>query len=167
MKRRKNVKANFIYLIIAILCAFLLGFNLGRGANKKTEQLIRPEAEVQEITPTPTSTPKPKLSYYYGKASWYDAIFDGQNCDDKDCIMANGQPYNPYALTTACPNRFPLGTVFRVTYQEKSIKVVCTDRGAFEKIWGRALDLSKESFKALAPLSQGVIWAEIEEIKND
>jgi len=61
MKRRKNVKANFIYLIIAILCAFLLGFNLGRGANKKTEQLIRPEAEVQEITPTPTPSEGDKV----------------------------------------------------------------------------------------------------------
>ena len=128
--------------------------------------LIKNEPKI--VSPIPADgqvilvSPKPK---YYGKVSWYKAVFDGKNCDDKDCITAFGEIFTGNELTTACPARYPLGTKFRVTHKRNSVEVVCDDRGIFEKKFGRLLDLSEKAFSQLAATSAGIIWAEIEVIK--
>ena len=71
---------------------------------------------------------------------------------------------NPQAFTTACWAEYPKGTKFKVTYNSKSVIVVCSDRGNFKQM-GRMLDLSSGAFKSLAPLRLGIIKAKIEVIK--
>jgi rare lipoprotein A len=86
-----------------------------------------------------------------GKATWYGPGFYGRP-------MANGKPYNPWAMTAAS-NDYPLGTVLVVTYT-KAITVEVTDRGAFD----HALDLSQGAFYALVGSTEpGVIEVEIQE----
>ena len=70
-------------------------------------------------------------------------------------IMANGQPMNPDALTTASRD-LPLGTKIVVTNPAngKSVRVTVTDRGPF--VHGRLLDLSYGAFAHVAKTSQGV-----------
>ena len=69
--------------------------------------------------------------------------------------MANGQPMNPDALTTAHPS-LPLGS--RVSVRNlangKSVQVTVTDRGPF--YGGRILDLSAGAFSRIADASQGI-----------
>jgi len=69
--------------------------------------------------------------------------------------MANGQPKNPNALTTA-HRSFPFGTKLRVVNQDngRSVVVTVTDDGPH--IAGRALDLSYGAFRQIANTSQGV-----------
>ena len=69
--------------------------------------------------------------------------------------MANGQPMNPEALTTASRD-LPLGTKIVVTNPAngKSVRVTVTDRGPF--VYGRLLDLSHGAFSRVAEASQGV-----------
>lgn len=83
-----------------------------------------------------------------GKASFYAEAHHGKT-------MANGRPFNMHAMTAAS-NTLPLGSNARVTAGKRSVGVKITDTGAFGK-YGRIIDLSKASFKALAPLSRGVI----------
>jgi len=69
--------------------------------------------------------------------------------------MANGQPMNPDALTTASRD-LPLGTKIVVTNPAngKSVRVTVTDRGPF--VHGRLLDLSYGAFAHVAKTSQGI-----------
>jgi rare lipoprotein A len=69
--------------------------------------------------------------------------------------MANGQPMNPNALTTA-HRTLPLGSKIIVTNPAngKSVKVTVTDRGPFHG--DRRLDLSHGAFSRVAEASQGV-----------
>ena len=69
--------------------------------------------------------------------------------------MANGQPMNPEALTTASRD-LPLGTKIVVTNPAngKSVRVTVTDRGPF--VHGRLLDLSHGAFSRVAEASQGI-----------
>jgi rare lipoprotein A len=83
-----------------------------------------------------------------GKASFYAEAHHGKT-------MANGRPFNMNAMTAAS-NTLPLGSNARVTAGRRSVVVKITDTGGFGK-YGRIIDLSKASFKALAPLSRGVI----------
>jgi len=83
-----------------------------------------------------------------GKASFYAEAHHGKT-------MANGRPFNMHAMTAAS-NTLPLGSNARVTSGKRSVVVKITDTGGFGK-YGRIIDLSKASFKALAPLSRGVI----------
>ena len=69
--------------------------------------------------------------------------------------MANGQPMNPQALTTA--HRYlPFGTRLLVSNPNngKAVTVTVTDRGPF--IAGRDLDLSYGAFSRIASPGQGV-----------
>lgn len=84
-----------------------------------------------------------------GKASWYGGSFHGRK-------TASGEVYNKYAMTCAAADWIPMGSILQVKYGVKIITVRVNDRGAFEK-HGRTLDLSEAAFKALAPLSRGVI----------
>lgn len=83
-----------------------------------------------------------------GKASFYAEAHHGKT-------MANGRPFNMNAMTAAS-NSLPLGSNARVTAGKRSVVVKITDTGGFGK-YGRIIDLSKASFRALAPLSRGVI----------
>ncbi|MDO8605613.1 MAG: septal ring lytic transglycosylase RlpA family protein [Phaeospirillum sp.] len=71
---------------------------------------------------------------YFGVASWYGPGFKGQR-------TANGETFNPKALTAAHPT-LPFGTLVEVSRpgRKKSVVVCITDRGPFT---GRAIDLSR------------------------
>ena len=78
---------------------------------------------------------------YFGIASWYGPGFSGQR-------TANGERFNPKALTAAHPT-LPFGTLVEVsrTDRKKKAVVVCiTDRGPFT---GRAIDLSRAAARRL------------------
>ena len=118
--------------------------------------IVRERVDVVEVGRVEQS------DYYFGKASWY-----GQDYCEKhnlSCRMANGERFDENAFTAACPLHWQLGQQLEVTHKDKSIVVECTDRGGFEKIYGRITDLSKASFAALAPTSQGIIKVKIKEI---
>ena len=76
--------------------------------------------------------------------------------------MANGKIFDKNSLTCA-HNSYPFGTKLKVSYQGKSVVVIVTDRGGFNKL-GRVIDLSEGAFKKLAPLSKGVIKVKIEKL---
>jgi len=77
--------------------------------------------------------------------------------------MANGQPFNPRALTAAS-YRYPLGTRLLVSHGQKNVYVFVTDRGPAKRL-GRDIDLSEEAFKQLSNLGVGVITVNIKQIK--
>jgi len=81
-----------------------------------------------------------------GVATWYGGpLFNGKP-------MANGESYNPWAMTAAS-NNYPLGTVLEVEYRS-IITVTVTDRGGF----GHLLDLSQGAFHGLVQSNEpGVI----------
>lgn len=91
-----------------------------------------------------------------GKASHYGGNYhQGRK-------MANGKIFDKNSLTCA-HNSYPFGTKLKVSYQGKSVVVIVTDRGGFNKL-GRVIDLSEGAFKKLAPLSKGVIKVKIEKL---
>ena len=99
------------------------------------------------------SRPVPKPKTYTGLASWYGF----ESCvNPTDCRIADGSRFTENDFTLACVYRFPLGTRFRLSYKGKTVEARCTDRGNFDRL-GRTFDLSKGTFRALAPLSVGQI----------
>jgi rare lipoprotein A (peptidoglycan hydrolase) len=100
------------------------------------------------------------------KASWYDrsACFDRKY--GYECRTANGEIFNEEAFTMACSYEFPLGSVFRLYYNGKSAKAVCTDRGNFAK-YGRTFDLSIGLFRFFEVPSKGVITLEYEKENHE
>ena len=165
-----------------ILAAFIAGMILGalfRGRayavnNNKTTMLSPlPTAITAEETqyserPMPqgnrTNLSIPTIpSVIRGKASWYgNADSECLGCSP-DRITASGRQFNEMEFTAACAKRFSLGQTLEVRYQQKVVRVTCTDRGGFEEGYGRILDLSKASFAELAPLGKGVIDVEVME----
>ena len=97
------------------------------------------------------------------RASWYgvDDTCGNWYSQGKRCLTADGTEFTGQYGLVACWDDYDFGTVFRVSYGDKTIDVVCHDRGAFREL-GRFLDLSENSFKSLAPLSQGVIEVNVE-----
>jgi rare lipoprotein A len=81
---------------------------------------------------------------YTMKASWYDCVKPGECSRNK--ITANGEKFNPYALTAAHKS-LPFGTRLKVTYKGRSIIVRINDRGPFVK--GRHLDLSRAAARKI------------------
>ena len=77
-------------------------------------------------------------------ASWYDCAKPGECSKSK--ITANGEKFNPNALTAA-HKTLPFGTKLRVTYRGKSVIVRINDRGPFVK--GRHLDLSRAAARRI------------------
>lgn len=69
--------------------------------------------------------------------------------------MANGQPMNPQAMTTAHPS-LPMGTRLKVVNPAngKGVSLVVADRGPYAG--GRILDLSYGAFARIASPSQGL-----------
>lgn len=91
-----------------------------------------------------------------GKASWYGEKFHGK-------LTASGHKYNMNQKTAAY-HHAPFGSILKVTNKSngKSVKVIVTDTGAFEKKYGRKIDLSKASFKKIAKLNEGIIDVKVE-----
>lgn len=92
-----------------------------------------------------------------GRASYYAPKF-------KNRLTANGERYNPEALTAAHP-KAPFGTLLLVKRKRtgRSVVVRVNDRGPH--IRGRILDLSNAAARKLGILSAGV--AEVEVYKVD
>lgn len=89
------------------------------------------------------------------KSSCGQASFYGHGDGFAWRTMANGQPMNPQALTTAHPS-LPMGTKLRVTNPAngKSVVLTVVDRGPYHG--GRILDLSYAAFQKIASSSQGL-----------
>lgn len=154
-------------LIGAVAASLILGALIGRSTAYANQPMLSPlptsfvESGNDPVLPSPIPTPK----VIRGKASWYGN-------SDSEClgcspnrITASGRKYDEMGFTAACAKRFALGQTLEVRYREKVVRVVCTDRGGFEKGYGRILDLSKASFAKLAPLGSGVIDVEVVEEK--
>ena len=93
-------------------------------------------------TPTPETPVERKCV-----ASWYGEKYRGR-------LMANGQPFNPAALTVA-HKTLPFGTRVRFQLGPRTIIATVTDRGPF--VAGREFDLSSGAFARLAELEAGLI----------
>jgi len=132
-----------------------LHFNVQPVNEEQTEPNNATEsAKPQELQSEPEIT---------GKVSFYT----NEYCEkfNPSCLTASGVRFDDTKLTSACDSNFPLGTKFVVTYQNKSVEVTCNDRGSFSEKYGRVMDLSKEAFSQLAPLSKGILAVNIKEIK--
>lgn len=94
-----------------------------------------------------TATP---MSVYAQSATYYHPSLAGRT-------KANGQPYNPNALTAAS-NNYRLGTKVRVTNRRtgKSVVVTITDRCG-----NCSIDLSTAAFRQIAPLKQGRVAVKV------
>lgn len=101
-------------------------------------------ASVPDVRPTPRTI----------RASWY-GIEDGYGIDSDKRRTASGELFDPYGRTAATL-MYPIGTVLQVCYEGRCIEVRVNDRCRCE-----GLDLSRGAFMALAPLSQGVLYAEV------
>jgi hypothetical protein len=85
------------------------------------------------------------------------AVGTGPKCIcTKGTQSGEGTWYGAPSMTAAHPT-LPFGTVVRVTNLEngRTVTVTIRDRGPFGE--GRIIDLSKDAFAELAPLSEGVI----------
>ena len=78
------------------------------------------------------------------RSSWYDCAKPGECSKNK--ITANGEKFNPNALTAA-HKTLPFGTLLRVTHKGRSVVVRINDRGPFIK--GRHLDLSRAAARKI------------------
>lgn len=111
------------------------------GSSPKIERNASPAIDtnrVQEPIEVPTS-PTP-LNKACGIATYYDL----------SGITANGETYNPKALTAAHPN-LPFNSIVRIEDQHTglSVKVRINDRGPW--VHGYMLDLSPAAKKAIDP----------------
>jgi rare lipoprotein A len=87
-------------------------------------------------------------------------------------IMANGRPFNMYALTLATWD-YPLGTYVNIEYTAssgriRSVVAQVTDRGPAKRLvaQGRRFDLSYATFKKLENPRIGVIQVRVTPIQN-
>lgn len=80
-----------------------------------------------------------------GLASWYA----------RGRTTASGERFDPNGLTAA-HRTLAFGTRLRVCHDGRCVEVRVNDRGPSRRT-GRALDLSRASFAAIAPLSAGVV----------
>jgi rare lipoprotein A len=93
------------------------------------------------------------------RATWYGESFRGKT-------MANGQLFNPNALTAASWD-YPLGAKLKIIHQRQSVVVRVTDRGGkrgFLQL-GKTIDLTRSAFARLENPSVGSIHVKIERIE--
>ena len=105
-----------------------------------------------------------------GLASFYGLEACAVN-PDPTCPTASGASlYDlerqgvPYAASW----EYPFGTWLRVCRADqpgRCVKVVVLDRGPAKRL-GRLIDLNKTSFQQLAPLSQGLVPIDIQEVQR-
>ncbi|MBI2862235.1 MAG: hypothetical protein HYX89_05400 [Chloroflexi bacterium] len=117
--------------------------------------LVHPDGAQASAQANPSEPTRVVVEVLEGKATWYGAAFQGRR-------MSNGEPFDMYDPTIAAVNRFPLGTMLRVTDRQSgnSVEVVVKDRGAF--IAPYLVDLSYAAFAQLAPPSRGVLNVTVE-----
>lgn len=101
------------------------------------------------------------LSCYGAIASWYGDLFHGRT-------TASGYIYNKEELTCA-KNDMKFGTVLKVTNRDnnKSVVVVVTDTGSFDRKYGRDIDLSQEAFSRIGYLGKGLLNVDIKVLSTD
>jgi rare lipoprotein A (peptidoglycan hydrolase) len=80
-----------------------------------------------------------------GVASWYGPGFNGRK-------TANGERFNQNALTAA-HKTLKFGTILKVTYNGRSVKVRVNDAGPY--VGGRVIDLSKAAAQAIGLIGSG------------
>jgi rare lipoprotein A len=99
-----------------------------------------------------------KYIYEVGIASWYGHFHHGM-------IMANGKPFDMYALSIA-HKTLPFGTKVRITNLEngKQIDLIVTDRGPYYKT--RIVDLSFAAAAKIGMVDAGVIPCKLEIIRG-
>lgn len=133
--------SSLVSLVSVIVFSFVLAFHIDECA-----LVIHSEKPVAPIFQIQT------------KASYYGEEYKGKT-------MANGNPFDPAALTCASWH-YPFGTVLDVRRVGVDgnpvgpvVSVTVTDRGPSRHLAdkGRGLDLSQAAFEQLAPLSVGVI----------
>jgi rare lipoprotein A len=93
------------------------------------------------------------------RATWYGGAQGGKS-------MANGQRFNPDALTAASWD-YPLGSRLKISHGQKSVIVEITDRGGARGIFqlGKTIDLSRGAFSRLALPKGGSINVKIVRVK--
>ena len=118
-------------------------FNLA-GIVLAFSSLLSACASMQQAPGKLKSTPHETI----GVASIYSGKFSGR-------LTANGEHYDPKALTAAHPT-FAFGTLVRVLNLEngKSVVVRINDRGPYES--GRLIDLSAHAAKLIGMLEDGL-----------
>ena len=94
-----------------------------------------------------------------GLASWYGGG------EPLNTHVAMGSRFDPESAEAAMWG-VPLGFVVKVTNLEnnRSIFVRITDRGPAKRLGDRVIDLTRGSFRRLAPLSQGLIPVVVQRI---
>ena len=109
-------------------------------------------------THTPHCNPPGGPGCATGIASWYGPEFRGRR-------TANGERFNPKALTAAHPS-LPFQTRLKVTNPKngRSVTVRVNDRGPG---YGRAIDLSEEAAKQLGIFEIGIARVEIQVAQNE
>jgi len=108
-------------------------------------------------TRTPHCNPPGGPGCATGIASWYGPEFRGRR-------TANGERFNPRALTAAHPS-LPFQTRLKVTNPKngRSVTVRVNDRGPG---YGRAIDLSEEAAKQLGIFEIGIARVEMQVAQN-
>ncbi|MEV0722001.1 septal ring lytic transglycosylase RlpA family protein [Micromonospora purpureochromogenes] len=112
-----------------------------------------------------TRTATPKASATTKKAAPKSTVVDSGSCGasfyDEGQLTANGETFNPDALTAA-HKTLPFNTRVRVTNPDngRSVTVRINDRGPF--IEGRCLDLSRAAFETIASVSLGELTVKYE-----
>jgi rare lipoprotein A len=82
--------------------------------------------------------------------------------------MANGKAFNPDKLTAASWF-YPLGTTLEIQSggnKKRCVRVVITDRGPSRQLVkeGRIIDLSREAFRSIARLEDGLTGVTVQEV---
>ncbi len=138
--------------VFLALAAVLLG--TGCASPNRPKSVTRLPA-LPVISPARVEEPV-RIKENAGVASWYGEEHRGD-------LMANGQPFNPDALTAASWF-FPLGTWVKVTHGVQSVVVEITDRGPARYLveQGRIIDLSHAAFARLDDPKLGLIEVKVE-----
>ena len=115
----------------------------------------------KERTASPKPTPKPTAKKTTAAAKVLDSGSCGASFYSDGQLTANGESFNPSALTAA-HKTLPFNTKVRVTNPAngKSVTVRINDRGPF--IDGRCLDLSRAAFASIASVDVGALTVRYE-----
>ena len=127
-------------------------------------QLVAGNYEYERPTQQNVATSSAKVGASYAKASWYGRKACKNRIYGKTCKTASGEVFNEEAQTMACSSDFSLGDNISICYNGNCVVVRCNDRGGFEK-YGRKFDLTRNTFRTLAPLSRGIIKVRWEVVK--
>jgi rare lipoprotein A len=108
-----------------------------------------------------TAAPKPSATKTTPKPSVVDSGSCGASFYSDGQLTANGENFNPDALTAA-HKTLPFDTKVRVTNPAngKSVTVRINDRGPF--VDGRCLDLSRAAFASIASVDVGALTVRYE-----